>query len=270
MSTGLRRRRGGSPEAAPKRVLPAISLESFDLYTKVRDEGDGDTTVQTSSGAAIALLSLVLCLVLAFFELRAWLVPVQREHMVVDPIVEDRLRINFDITFPSLTCAEANLDAMDVAGEQQNGLAHDILKMRLDSQGNPIGDAYAHACVVHVLRTCCGILTPVPCSFAGWARLTRTSMRRPCRRTTAARATALRLVEIASAVTHATTCGQRECAAAAGQDRSTCDSYPPPLPFPAATATRAGTSAISRPRPSSASASTAAPRRASARARAAA
>jgi len=87
----------------------------------------------------------VICLVLAFFELRAWLIPVQREHMVVDPIVEDKLRINFDISFPSLTCAEANLDAMDVAGEQQNGLAHDILKMRLDSQGNSIGDAYAHS-----------------------------------------------------------------------------------------------------------------------------
>ena len=65
--------------------------------------------------------------------------------MVVDPIVEDRLRINFDITFPALTCTEVNLDAMDVAGEQQNGLAHDILKMRLDSMGNPIGDAYAHS-----------------------------------------------------------------------------------------------------------------------------
>lgn len=146
MSTGLRqRKRGGSPEAPPKRSLPSISLESFDLYTKVRDEGDGDTTVQTSSGATVALLSFVLCLILAFFELRGWLVPVQREHMVVDPVVEDRLRINFDITFPSLTCTEANLDAMDVAGEQQNGLAHDILKMRLDSQGRAIGDAYAHS-----------------------------------------------------------------------------------------------------------------------------
>ena len=92
---GLRRRRGGSLEASQPRRLPTISLESFDLYTKVRDEGEGETTVQTSSGATVALLSFLVCLVLAFFELHSWLVPVQREHMVVDPIVEDRLRINF-------------------------------------------------------------------------------------------------------------------------------------------------------------------------------
>ena len=41
-----------------------------------------------------------------------------------------RLRINFDITFPSLQCSEANLDAMDVAGEQQNGIDHDMTKTR--------------------------------------------------------------------------------------------------------------------------------------------
>ena len=77
---GLRQRRRGASPDAPKRSLPTISLESFDLYTKVRDEGEGETTEQTSSGATVAILSLIICLILAFFELRAWIIPIQKEH----------------------------------------------------------------------------------------------------------------------------------------------------------------------------------------------
>ena len=40
---------------------------------------------------------------------------------------------------------QANLDAMDVAGEQQNGVDHDMIKMRLSPDGKQIGDAFAHA-----------------------------------------------------------------------------------------------------------------------------
>jgi hypothetical protein len=73
---------------------------------------------------------VVLCLVLVAAEVYRYVVPVQKEHMVVDPGIEGRLRINFDITFPALQCSEANLDAMDVAGEQQNGIDHDMTKTR--------------------------------------------------------------------------------------------------------------------------------------------
>lgn len=53
-----------------------------------------------------------------------------RQNVSSRPSPAGRLRINFDITFPGLQCSEANLDAMDVAGEQQNGIVHDMLKMR--------------------------------------------------------------------------------------------------------------------------------------------
>jgi hypothetical protein len=112
----------GRPDAdKPK---PRITLETFDLYQKVRDEEQ----VQTSSGAtgevfhgvprlpmhcnlvlsvrAVMIIAVIICLVLVASELKDFLVPQQREHMKVDPVIEGRLRINFDITFPSLTCAE--------------------------------------------------------------------------------------------------------------------------------------------------------------------
>ena len=55
------------------------------------------------------------------------------------PPAAGRLRINFDVTFPSLQCSEANLDAMDVAGEQQNGIDHDMTKTRCVARGAAVG-----------------------------------------------------------------------------------------------------------------------------------
>ena len=40
--------------------------------------------------------------------------------------------------------SEANIDAMDVAGDQQNGIDHDIFKTRLSANGEIIGDAFRH------------------------------------------------------------------------------------------------------------------------------
>jgi hypothetical protein len=56
---------------------------------------------------------------------------------------------------------------MDVAGEQQNGLAHDIVKMRLDPNGAPIGDAYAHTSVPVVVPFPHHVHLHVPTSVAG-------------------------------------------------------------------------------------------------------
>jgi endoplasmic reticulum-Golgi intermediate compartment protein 3 len=138
-SSGLRQRRRGNDDldAGPVKKK-AITLESFDLYQKVRTE----EKTTTSHGGTVSVIALIVCLLLIAAELYSYLVPQQKEHMAVDPVVEDRMRINFDMTFHSLPCSEANIDAMDVAGEQQNGLDTNILKTRLDPQGKPIGTSY--------------------------------------------------------------------------------------------------------------------------------
>ena len=219
MST-LRRRRVGDDADGSSAPQPRISLESFDLYTKTRVE---EKEVSSPRGGGLTLATLLLCCALAAAEIWSFAVPRTHEHLAVDPVVEDRLRIDFDITFhvrgslgerrllspvspracahpasgaatrppplpplnccvcvQALPCAEANIDAMDVAGastprvracpgrarrrraaaptvaappllppprhpgEQQNGLEHDISKTRLSPAGVPIGSAYAH------------------------------------------------------------------------------------------------------------------------------
>jgi len=112
------------------------------------------------------MVAIAVCCVLVVSEVWAYVVPSYREHLVVDPIIEDRLRINFDITFHALPCSDANIDAMDVAGEQQNGLDHDIAKTRLSAQGVPIGDAFAHR-LEDARAVAAASSTPLPPNYCG-------------------------------------------------------------------------------------------------------
>ncbi len=60
--------------------------------------------------------------------------------MVVDTTLGQQLIININISFHSLTCAEVHLDAMDVAGDNQLNIEHDMIKQRLSPSGYAIGD----------------------------------------------------------------------------------------------------------------------------------
>jgi hypothetical protein len=65
---------------------------------------------------AVSLVSWAIVLLLVLSELSGVIFPRRMEHVSVDEVIEGRLRINFDITFHSLSCGDANIDAMDVAG----------------------------------------------------------------------------------------------------------------------------------------------------------
>ena len=159
---GLRQRRrgdgGDDGDDNGKRKAPRITLESFDLYTKVKDEeqvvqttsgatgeegGGGESGARHSGGAArvqladareaparahraavrgvsagadarirtwhrspppptrhapaptafaVTLLSIIICFVLIASEVYRFVVPKQKEHMVVDPVIEGERR----------------------------------------------------------------------------------------------------------------------------------------------------------------------------------
>jgi hypothetical protein len=142
---GLRRRGGGggggdSWDDGSKPRRPRVTLESFDLYQKVQPD---EAAPPTAAGAGVSVVALLCVAALVAGEASGALWPTRQEHVSVDPIVEGRLRINLDVTFHALSCGEANLDAMDVAGEQQNGLDHDVIKTRLTPEGVPIGEGFA-------------------------------------------------------------------------------------------------------------------------------
>ena len=112
------------------------SLPKLDLFPKIERE----YSVQTSEGGAISIVTYIIMLVLFFSEFLSYSRLRVTEHLQVDKEAEGRLRINLNITFPKLTCADVNLVAMDVAGEHQLGISHTVHKHRLDKDGNTIGE----------------------------------------------------------------------------------------------------------------------------------
>jgi len=114
----------------------ASFLKRFDIYTKI----EADYRVHTSSGAAISLAGWVIIALLVLGELGNYVAPPTKEHMVVDTTLGRQMRINLNMTFHALTCAEAHVDAMDVAGDNQLNIEHDMFKQRISPEGRPIGE----------------------------------------------------------------------------------------------------------------------------------
>ncbi|KAK8476257.1 hypothetical protein V6N11_017817 [Hibiscus sabdariffa] len=109
-------------------------LKKLDVYPKINE----DFYRRTVSGGIITLVSSVVMFLLFFSELRLYLHAVTETKLVVDTARGETLRINFDITFPALSCSILSVDAMDVSGEQHLDVKHDIIKKRLDVHGNVI------------------------------------------------------------------------------------------------------------------------------------
>ena len=111
------------------------NLTRFDIYTKL----DDDFRVQTSYGATLSLVAWVVISFLVLGEFRTFMTPTMKELLKVDTTFGHKLHINLDITFHALTCAEAHVDAMDVAGDNQIDIHHDMYKQRLTANGKSIG-----------------------------------------------------------------------------------------------------------------------------------
>ena len=115
MSDAGGRSKDGSSRTLFDYLKAASDIKNYDIYTKVEE----DFSTQTSTGASLSIAGWVIIAVLVMSEIAFFLGPVSKEHMIVDTTLGQRLKINIDITFHAITCAEVNVDAMDVAGDNQ-------------------------------------------------------------------------------------------------------------------------------------------------------
>jgi len=110
-------------------------IKRFDAYPKTVE----DVRIRTYTGAAVSILSGIFIVLLFFSEFSFYMEVDVVPELLVDTSRGEKLRINVDVIFPSLPCSYVSLDAMDISGEHQLDVAHNIFKKRLDSQGNPLG-----------------------------------------------------------------------------------------------------------------------------------
>jgi endoplasmic reticulum-Golgi intermediate compartment protein 3 len=52
--------------------------------------------------------------------------------------------VQLDVTFPGLPCSWGQIDVMDVSGELELDVDHDLFKKRLSADGTPLDDGEKH------------------------------------------------------------------------------------------------------------------------------
>lgn len=117
-----------------------LKLRKFDAFGKV----DEAFVTPSKAGGLISLTAYCIMAILFIGEFRLFL-RVRTEHqLTVDTARGEKLQINVDITFPGLPCAWMSLDAMDVSGEIELDVEHDISKRRLSATGVPLHEPEKH------------------------------------------------------------------------------------------------------------------------------
>ncbi|GAA5962260.1 hypothetical protein JCM3765_004723 [Sporobolomyces pararoseus] len=110
------------------------SVRGIDAFGKTME----DVKIKTGFGGMLTLVSLSLILALTLYEF----VDYRRVHMepsiVVDRSRGEKLVVNLNVTFPRVPCYLLSVDIMDISGEHQNDVNHDLLKTRISQEGKTI------------------------------------------------------------------------------------------------------------------------------------
>lgn len=112
----------------------SANIKRFDAYAKTLD----DFRVRTTSGGVMTIFSTILIIILFFLQLQYYLTIDVEQILIVDTSRQEKLNITIDIRYPVLPCSYLTIDAMDISGETQTDIVHDLFKTRLDLNGQPI------------------------------------------------------------------------------------------------------------------------------------
>jgi len=106
-------------------------LKEFDLYRRIPK----DLTETTTHGTVLSICASVFMLVLFIAELWAFLSTQITTNVVIDPVSDSMLRINFNITVMDLPCEFAIIDVVDVLGTRNDNVTKNINKWQIDENG---------------------------------------------------------------------------------------------------------------------------------------
>ncbi|KAI3431420.1 hypothetical protein D9Q98_004473 [Chlorella vulgaris] len=120
-----------------------VGLKRLDAFPKQREEA-AEFFNRTAAGGAITLVSTLFMAILFFSELRLFTKVTTVNELSVDTSRGEILEIHFDLTLPHMPCSWLSVDAMDISGEVQLEVDHDVYKRRLSADGTPLDDGVKH------------------------------------------------------------------------------------------------------------------------------
>ncbi|KAL9187323.1 hypothetical protein ACHAXT_001426 [Thalassiosira profunda] len=126
---------GGRADDDDKYAKRAKAVRRLDFFPKT----ERDYTVRTERGGQLTAAGYAIMAVLILAEYLTWrgLNGESLEHIAVDTSLGKRMRVNLNITFPSLHCNDLHLDVIDVAGDSQLEISDKMFKQRLNLNGRP-------------------------------------------------------------------------------------------------------------------------------------
>ncbi|MBW0466851.1 hypothetical protein O181_006566 [Austropuccinia psidii MF-1] len=109
-------------------------FKGLDGFAKTMD----DVKVKTGFGGFLTMASAVLILTLVLVEYQDYRQIHIQPSILVDKSRGEKLLVGLNITFPRVPCYLLSVDLMDISGEHQSDVSHDLSKTRLELDGSPI------------------------------------------------------------------------------------------------------------------------------------
>ncbi|BAT89920.1 Protein disulfide-isomerase [Vigna angularis] len=120
-------------------MISATKLKSVDFYRKI----PRDLTEASLSGAGLSILAALFMMFLFGMELSNYLTVSTSTSVIVDKSSDhDYLRIDFNISFPALSCEFASVDVSDVLGTNRLNITKTVRKFSIDSNLRPTGSEF--------------------------------------------------------------------------------------------------------------------------------
>ncbi|XP_047334773.1 protein disulfide isomerase-like 5-4 [Impatiens glandulifera] len=114
-------------------------LKSVDFYRKI----PRDLTEASLSGAGLSIIAAISMMLLFGMELNDYLTSSTSTSVVVDRSADGEfLRIDFNISFPALSCEFASIDVSDVLGTNRLNITKTVRKYPIDKNLKPTGSEF--------------------------------------------------------------------------------------------------------------------------------
>lgn len=130
-------------------MISSSKIKSVDFYRKI----PRDLTEASLSGAGLSIIAALSMLFLFGMELNNYLTVTTSTAVIVDKSTDgDFLRIDFNMSFPSLSCEFASIDVSDVLGTNRLNITKTIRKFSIGPDLRPTGSEFHSMPVIHSLK----------------------------------------------------------------------------------------------------------------------
>ncbi|KAF3549514.1 hypothetical protein DY000_02004666 [Brassica cretica] len=127
-------------------MVSPTKLKSVDFYRKI----PRDLTEASFSGAGLSIVAALVMMLLFGMELSSYLEVTTTTAVVVDKSSDgDFLRIDFNISFPALSCEFASLDVSDVLGTNRLNITKTVRKFPIDPHLKATGGEFHSGLASH-------------------------------------------------------------------------------------------------------------------------